>query len=148
MAARRHLLSEESSMEQTRRSERECPVKIKHAWALFSQTLFVPLAWVLTGRQNKPRWNWVSKQACEYRHETHKLAPQPDEYARTGMAASALFTIATYSQGRCKETDKTSWAYTSDQGQLSLYHTLIIKTKEYKTWGSKPFVNRSLKEKQ
>lgn len=54
----------------------------------FSQTLFVPLAWVLTGRQNKPRWNRVCKQACEYRHETHKLAPRPDEYASAGIGAS------------------------------------------------------------
>lgn len=54
----------------------------------FSQTLFVPLAWVLTGRQNKPRWNRVCKQACEYRHETHKLAPRPDEYASAGIRAS------------------------------------------------------------
>lgn len=95
-------------MEQTRRSERECPVKIKHAWALFPQTLFVPLARVLTGRQNKPRWSWVCKQACEYRHETHKLAPRPDEYARTGIAASPLFMITTYSQDRGKQTDEPS----------------------------------------
>ncbi|TNN72816.1 hypothetical protein EYF80_016927 [Liparis tanakae] len=50
-------------------------------------TLFVPLARVLTGRQNKPRWNRVCKQACEYRHETHKLAPRPDEYASAGIGA-------------------------------------------------------------
>ncbi|KAJ4943316.1 hypothetical protein JOQ06_005819, partial [Pogonophryne albipinna] len=50
--------------------------------------LFVPLAWVLTGRQNKPRWNRVCKQACEYRHETHKLPPRPDEYASAGIRAS------------------------------------------------------------
>lgn len=73
--------------------ERKCPVIIKHAWFFYlffsfsSQTLFVPLAWVLTGRQNKPRWNGVCKQACEYRHETHKLAPTPDEYASAGTGA-------------------------------------------------------------
>lgn len=79
------MLSEERSVE--RMIGRKCPVVIKHAWVFFSQTLFVPLAWVLTGRQNKPRWNGVCKQACEYRHETHKLAPRPDEYASSGIRA-------------------------------------------------------------
>lgn len=79
------MLSEERSVE--RMIGRKCPVIIKHAWVFFSQTLFVPLAWVLTGRQNKPRWNGVCKQACEYRHETHKLAPRPDEYASSGIRA-------------------------------------------------------------
>lgn len=30
----------------------------------------------------------MCKQACEYRHETHKLAPRPDEYASAGIRAS------------------------------------------------------------
>jgi len=60
---------------------------------LSSQTLFVPLARVLTGRQNKPRWNRVCKQACEYRHETHKLAPRPDEYASAGIGAGPCLPV-------------------------------------------------------
>lgn len=50
----------------------------------------------------------MCKQACEYRHETHKLAPPPDEYASAGIVASVLFTIPTYGQGRGKQTDEPS----------------------------------------
>lgn len=94
-------------MERTRGRGGECPVTIKHAWVFFSQTLFVLLAWVLTGRQNKPRWNRVCKQACEYRHETHKLAPRPDEYASAGIGASAASRDQSTQPSRVKVNRKT-----------------------------------------
>lgn len=100
----------------------------------FSQTLFVPLAWVLTGRQNKPRWNWVCKQACEYRHETHKLAPRPDEYASAGIVASMLFTIPTYGQRSGKQTGEPSRDCTFDRWRSNCKNKLKNNKTRLKLW--------------
>lgn len=49
----------------------------------------------------------MCKQACEYRHETHKLAPRPDEYASAGIRASTLSHDLSTQPSQVKVNTKT-----------------------------------------
>lgn len=54
----------------------------------------------------------MCKQVCEYRHETHKLAPRPDEYASGGIRASAPSHDQSTQPSHVKvkrETEKRRW---------------------------------------
>lgn len=49
----------------------------------------------------------MCKQACEYRHETRKLAPRPDEYVSTGTEARKVSDNQHKESSQVKENRKT-----------------------------------------